>query len=147
MQKSQSDQSHMPLKQERESWPHTREHALSTVQTTGPPILGAVRALDDLDAIANLEVKITLGLRGKVEQCDDVVHRLGLGLESRRWWRRALRRRCRRRRCPEGSWRRRRGGVRRWGRDVGRGSAVCGVLARRGLTRAERGRWGRWCLL
>lgn len=78
----------------------TREHARASVQATGPPVLGAVSAFNDLDAIANFEVKVTIGLRGEVVQRHNVVHWRRLGLERRRRWRCALRCRSRsRRRC------------------------------------------------
>ena len=64
----------------------TWEDALSPIQLARPPILRAVRALDNLDPIPSLKVQIPVRLRGKVVQRHDVLHsRLGLGLE---WWRR-----------------------------------------------------------
>lgn len=134
---------HMPLKQ-KGKWLHTREHARSTVQTTGPPVLGAVRALKNLDAIANFEVEVAVGLRGKIVQRDDVVHRRGFGLERRRWrWRTLRCRGCCCCCCPKGGGGRRRGGV--WGRWC-RGGYGRGVCIDR-LTRAERSGWGRRHLL
>jgi hypothetical protein len=134
---------HMPLKQ-KGRWQHTGEHARSAVQTTGPPVLRAIRALKNLDAIANSEVEVAVGLRGKIVQRDDVVYRRGFGLERRGWRRCTLRCRgsgccC----CPKGGGGRGRGGV--WGRCChgGYGRGVC--IDR--LTRAERSGWGRRHLL
>ena len=127
----------------------TREHTRPSVQATGPPVLGALTALNDLDAIANLEVKVAIGLRSKVVQRHDVVHRRRwLGLERRWRWRCALRCRCPRRckcRCRRQCRRRRpcggRGRVWRGRWLVGRGGG------RGGLPGAVRGWWGRRGLL
>jgi hypothetical protein len=125
----------------REKLTLTREHARSSIQATGPPVLGALGALNDLNTITSFEFQIAIGLGGEVVERHDVVHRLGLGLERRWGWGRPLRSCCRRRGRRDG----RGSGV--WGRWCFVGGGSGGGCCDGSLPGAERGGWGRRGLL